>query len=368
MPGPYVTFTRATTDEPGATAGEHYYAAHPSGLCRLLVWRPSASFTNAPCLVILKGGDYVTYGDDETSPETIDADVAQIAEDLNAAGWAVVSVDAPPSANTGNVLDEVTPFAYFPEHEKQIGHAVAYLKAHASAVDDISLGARAVDLWGSGNSIGRNRIAVLGFGSGATTALWLSALPSTMFPALPGNIAPTIDPYVARFSHRPAAVVAIGATADWTQFDVNAAGSGVYANDLHPHFLRTRTNRLWSTLERRYKLAASPYFWIVQGFTQNRTMPVYGVWPSSSDPDGTSLAPGDFVPGELKNDTAGNKAYRDPAHDFVGNAMEIAIAANMAPTSKVTWGSIADNPTTPALTGTALHADVKAWLETTVGV
>jgi len=368
MPGPFTTFTRSNSDVPGATAGEHYYAAHASGLCRLLVWRPSASFVDAPVLVIYKGGDYVTYGDNETSPETIDADVAQIAEDLNADGWVVVSVDGPPSPDTANELGETTPFEYFPAHEKTLGTAVSYLKAHASAVDDITLGASSVALWGAGNSISPSRIVTLGFGSGATTALFLAALPGPMFAHLNGSVGPTFDHYAPRFDHRPAATIAFGATADWTQFDIDAAGSGVYSNDLHPHFMRTASRTLWSTLDRRTKLAASPYFWILQGFPENLALPVYARWAHSSDADGLSLLPADYVPGEVKSDTGAAKAYRDPAHHFVGQAMGVAIASKMAPTSKTTWGNASDNAITPALTSTALHTDVKNWLDDVVGV
>jgi hypothetical protein len=368
MPGPYTTFTRATSDVPGAAAGEHYYAGHASGLCRLLVWRPSASFTDARCLVIFKGGDFVTYGDLESSPETIDADVAQIAEDLSADGWVVVSVDGPPSPDSSEVLREATPFEYFPNQERIAAAAISYLKANASGIDDITLGPDGVALWGSGNSISSARLVVLGFGSGATTALLLAATPGPMLSGFAGDLAATVDHFAPRYDHRVAATIAFGASADWTQFDVNAAGSGVYSNDLHPHFLRTRTRRLWSTTDRRIKRAASPYFRILAGFPENLTAPVYARWAHSSDADGLSLLPADFVPGALKSDTGSAKAYRDPAHHFVGLAMGVAIAAKMDPRSKTTWGNVSDNSTTPALTSTTLHADVKSWLDTTIAV
>lgn len=368
MPGPYTSFTRSNSDVPGSGQGEHYFAAHASGLCRLLVWRPSATFTDAPCLVVYKGGGYIGYGDALSSPDAIHTDIGEIAEDLNALGWAVVSVDLPPSPDTSNPILEGTPFAYFPEQEKLAGSAVSYLKANASGVNDITRGPRGIALWGSGNSISPNRIVTIGYDSGASTVLTLAAMPGASVPHLAGDLAGTIDELVPKFDHRPAAAIAFSPVADLTQFDVNFAGSGPFSNDLHPHFMRSNSRLLWSTLDRRVKIAASPYFWILAGYPENLSMPVYCNWPKISGGVGANLVAADFQPGVVLNDTGGSKAFRNPLHHYAGEAVRAAVDAKMSPLSVVRWSDAAENPTYPALESAALQADVVAWLTTTLAI
>ncbi len=368
MPGPYATFDRSTSDVPGSGAGAYYFASHPSGLCTLHVWRPSASFQDAPCFVVYVAGTWAGYGDASMALASIDADLAAIAVNLNAAGWAIVVVEVPPGPDTERPSGEAVPFAYFPEQELLAGAAVAHLKAHASGIDDASSSARGVTLWGAGNSVSPNRIVTAGAESGATTALLLALIPGQLFPHLTGRLGLTVDPLVPLFDHRPRACVAFGATADFTQFDVDSGGSGLLANDRHPHFTRTAGSSGWAAFPRRVKLAASPYHWLLAGHPENLAMPLYASWPHDADSDGSALIPADFEPGNVLDDAGSNKAYRSPTHHFVGQSFNAAAIAKASPLSVVRWGNSSDNPTLPALTGATLQAAVQDWLEDDVVV
>ncbi len=376
MPGPYTTFNRATSDVPGAGQGEHWYSPHPSGLCRAMVWRPSASFQDAPAIVFVHGGEFTQYGDLLMSPEFMAAPstwTAQVAETLNAAGWVVISIDVPPGPWIPIPQYEVSSFSTFPEPEALVAQAIAYFRGNSTAVADTVNGTdRAEDLWGAGNSINPSRIAMLGVGSGATLALMSSLTPDGLLLShARGRQGQTVDPYLARYGGRPKAVVAVGGTIDWTQFDVDPAtigASALYQQDRHPHFNRSASPVGWSDMNFAVKWGASPLAQLQAKTPENKTLPVYASWYHNTAPNGANLGPEYFQTGRLLNDAGAGLAFRNPAHHFQGDAWSVAAAAHLSELSKTTWGDAGDNAQTPALTDSALAADVVDWLTNEVEV
>lgn len=374
MPGPYVTFTRATSDVPGSVQGEHYWSTHPTGLARTFAWWPSASFQDAPVLAVFGLKVFTNYGDSFSTPQATDfldnAWLVPLCTALNAAGWAIVAFDRPPGPNT-IVLDyEIPSFCYFPEFDAQLATAVAYLKGNASGEGGLTGTKRGAALWGAGNSIDPDRIAVVGLGEDGGQFVNAALMPEgALLPYTRGRHGATVDPYLARFGAKPKALVSLYAAWDWTQFDVTAAGGAtVYSQDAHPLFVRGFQPETWTTIDPRLKVAASPYHQLLQGNPSNRSVAIYAGFRGAQTANDVNLGPQDFAPGTRLSDAAGGKAYRSPGHFFQGPAVEAAVLANAAPTSRVRWGTAAQNPETPHFTGAALASDVETWLTTTVEV
>lgn len=371
----HTVFTRATSDVPGAGQGEHYYSSHPSGLARLLVWRPGASFQGAPLILFVKGGDFLNFGDAFSAPDNFDpTDPAwsnDVATDLSAAGWVVATADYPPGPHTVAPNLEVPGFSLFPETEGLIGAAVSYLKTNASGESSGLRGTKkGLALWGSDNSIDPARIVVIGIGTGGTLALMAALCAQGELPAFgQGRASATKGTYLPRSSTKPRAVISIGAAVDWTQFFVRATSHlSAFQLDRHPHFGRLSSTRTWSGLEPAVKQAASPYHQLLRGLPENRSLAVYASWPGTTTAQNAALGPQDFAPGVVQSNLGVAKAFTTPGHFFQGRAWDLAAAAHLSELSRTRWGTGVQNPTTPHLTGAALQVALVDWLTNVVEV
>jgi hypothetical protein len=335
MPGPYTTFLRSNSDAPGANAF-HYYFNHSSGLCHLGVWRPKASFQNAPVIVFVHGG--LGYNPGWRAMESImqSAKTSALCTALSAKGWVVISIDYPACAanqhnkegdngDTFRLLGswfEMHPVAMWPEQAAYIALAVQYLKTHATAVSTSpDYSPLAAQMFGAGNSIDGENIFLWGDSWGCTSSMYIALQPTGYYPFDEGGWG-TTDLYIPRKSHRVRGVSGISPQFDLTQFYVDTASNTTIGNSLGPiyqrdrlqPFMRTEGTRKWSTLPNREK-KQSPY-WLMQEYLPENENVSFFIEYLGSGVTGISdnLTANDWSPGSTRNDVAGLKAWVDP-HD-----------------------------------------------------
>jgi hypothetical protein len=366
-------FTRDSSFIPGAGDVQHfYYAEHSSGLCRFMLWRPSATFTDAPVLVYIHGGLGHKPGYRGMDPNTGGPTVIQLCQQMSALGWVVVSIDYPAvSTNQDSVsgandsfYGEWPPVVDIFEQTYWQGRAIAFLRDNYSGVGSTTLHGAA--MLGSGNSIDPDNIHLIGVSAGGTTSLLLGLTPDGTFNFGAGNPPLTMDRYVPRSSHRPNSVIVEGCQIDWTQFHIipgtGSALGTIYENDIHQMFMRKQSGYVWSTIPLSRKQAGSPYWHLLREHPQNMAFPVLAFWAHSSSSDGANLTQYDWSPGTVLSNIAGGKAYTDPHHHFVGQPWANAIQGRLDDRSATYWGNSTENPATPVPDSTATVA--KNWLLT----
>ena len=330
MVGPYSAdeFTRANSDVPG-TNELHYYWHHPSGLCHLAVWRPSASFEGAPVLLLVHGGLRFNPGWRSIESNVLSGKYDDLAAAMSAKGWVVISIDYPTCGRNASVIEpsgaeasssliagtwgEIHPIAFWPEQPAYLALAIQYIKSNWSGVDNATLFGEA--LWGAGNSIDPDYIHVLGNSWGGTMALYVGFQPTGYYPYVTEHALGEMDPYMPRASHRVRSISCISPQIDFTQwyFDDGDSWLGeIYSNDNLQAFQRAESRRAWSTIPMAWK-RQSPWWVMSENHPENDNISCYIEFIGDGDNEfEANLTYEDWSPGSVRDDVDGGKAWMDP--------------------------------------------------------
>lgn len=343
--------------------GYHYYNAHSSGLCHLVVWRPSTNFQGAPVAVFVNKRELgAAYGWGEITTELFVSTpkMGALAEALSARGWVIVSVELPitsknvhqrlpgGAAGATKILGswwEKHPVAMWPEQPRLLASALQYLKTNYSAIADSSLTTYGPELWGDGNSISRSQIVVVGNEWGAQIALFAGLQPTGNYGFTRDLSHDSMDPLDPVESHRVRGIVALNpGPIDFTQFYVGrdplqakyyypntqTAGVGnqwdeppgtpsyLKADRFHP-FTRAESFRRWSKVSMRFK-RASPWWLMRPGAevnSENANLSLFIEFEGQGYDTGgggwdANLGPNDFREGTVRSDSAGGRAWIQP--------------------------------------------------------
>ncbi len=400
MPGPYTSseFKRADSDVPGPNA-LHYYWHHPSGLCHMAVWRPSASFEGAPVAMFIHGGLGFNPGwramESVIGSTTGGGKYAALAAEMSSKGWVVISIDYPTCGRNAYVVDvsgvgesttpiinpsnksivgtwgEIHPIAFWPEQPAYVALAIQYVKSNWSGVDNATLFGS--DLWGAGNSINPELIHLIGNSWGGTMALYTAFQPTGYYPYVTSNAFGEMDPYTPRASHRVKSVSAISPQIDFTQWHFAEEESLLgenYSYDNLQAFQRKESRRKWSELPMAWK-RQSPWWVIQEGHPENENISCFiEFFGEGTIAPEENLTYNDWNPGTVRDDEAGGKAWMDPHNGpFQGKPIRDALKAygtnESAPIrlSRVSWLGAASSGLGEAnLTGTAYTNRMFNWL------
>lgn len=348
MPGPYAAadFTRANTDVPGSNA-LHYYWHHPSGLCHMAVWWPSASFQDAPVAVFIHGGLGFNPGWRAMESNVLTGKYDDLAAAMSAKGWVIISIDYPTcgrnatdfettgsgSASTNPIMGtwgEIHPIAFWPEQPAYLALAIQYIKSNWSGVNDETQTLFGASLWGAGNSINPEYIHLVGNSWGGTMGMYVALQPSGYYPYTTERAYGDMDPYIPRASHRVKSVSAISPQIDFTQwyFDTGSASvlGEIYQRDVMQAFMRRESRRAWSTLPMAWKMQ-SPWWILQEGHPENDNLSFYVEFLGDGTIDWeVNLTYEDWSPGTVRDDTAGGKAWIDPHNGpFQGKPLRDAL-------------------------------------------
>lgn len=375
MPGPYsdTEFVRAESDVPGPN-NLYYYWHHASGLCHLAVWRPSASFKNAPVAVFIHGGLGYNPGWRAMEDNVITGKYADLAAEMSTKGWVVISLEYPTCARNASrsqaaggaaevstglsgTWEEIHPIAFWPEQPAYIALAIQHIKSNWSGIADETATLKGAELWGANNSIDPDYIHLIGNSWGGTMAMYTALQPSGYYPYIPENAYGEMDPMMPRASHRVRSVSAISPQIDFTQWYFDTGDTvpldEMYHNDRMQAFMRRETMRRWSTLPMAWK-KQSPW-WILQEYHPENTQVAFNVEFFGTGIAGweQNLTYQDWSPGSVRDDVAEGKAWVDPHNGkFQGKPLRDALLSygedSSAPIrkSRVAWtgaGSLGDN-------------------------
>lgn len=332
MVGPYDAneFVRANSDVPGPNA-LHYYWHHPSGLCHMAVWRPSASFEGAPVALFVHGGLGFNPGWRAMESNVITGKYADLAADMSAKGWVIISIDYPTCGRNAHVVEtsgsgtsssnplmgtwgEIHPIAFWPEQPAYLALAIQYIKSNWSAKTATpTLFGEA--LWGSGNSIDPSLIHLVGNSWGGTMALYVGFQPTGYYPYVTENAYGEMDPYMPRASHRVKSISAISPQIDFTQWHFDDGDSYLgepYSNDIMQAFMRREARRSWSGLPMAWK-KQSPWWVMSENHSENNNISCYIEFVGQgANENEENLTYEDWSPGTVRDDQDGGKAWMDP--------------------------------------------------------
>ena len=411
------TFTRKTSDVPGSPGRLHYYHTHPSGLCHLAVWRPSASFQDAPVALLVHGGGLGNapgWGSMTTESAIASGKAANLVQALYDEGYAIVSIDYPVTgyfkhqslpdglAGRARILgswEEIWPLALWPEQPSYVALAIQYVKSNWCGISGPDISLFGEELWGDGNSIDPNRVVCIGDDWGSTLLMYACLQPTGFYPFERRLAHESMDPFVPRASHRPRALVLRNpGPIDFSQFyvDIGYTFSTVpeylHGDRFHP-MMRAESQRRWggrdysgdpeptdglrsgTAMRAPIKDAwkrQSPWWILAENHAENANLPMhiemagtgYGVYDAS-------LSATDWDPGTMLDDHAGYKAFIQP-HDgrLQGSPLRSALTSYGTSASAIRQSVVLDTATStsyPVLSSGAYAAAVLAWLET-VGV
>jgi len=371
MPGPYTSseFTRGNAEVMSSRSTwnvpyeTRLYWPHASGLCHMLVWWPSATFTDAPVAVVVHDSMNGEIGVAAMTTDTITGKFADLCAQMSSDGYVVISIDYPmggaifhtrvPAGTVGATKvigswKEQHPLAMWPEQANYVAYAIQQIKSNA--VD----GYLHDDYFGAGNTIDPNRIVLLGKGWGATCALFAALQPSAFYSheRTPTNEA--MDPYVPRASHRVRRLILHEPTIDLTQLYLGPTPAGVayggngttdwtnppgnpawLQGDRFPPFMRCESERRWSLIDPRWK-KQSPWWILQEGFSENNNLAMFveyeqvsvGAWDAS-------LTDADWSPGTVLDTYGTGRAWVHPYHSFQGPPLLGALQAHGTSSSTI---------------------------------
>lgn len=387
-----MAFDRSTSDVPGkitATSTNRllFYAPHPSGQCSIAVWWPSASYTNANWLVMVRGG--LGYNPGERSTYDLSSYGAEaIADYFCAQGYVVFAIDYPGNASNrddGLPLNDIRPLAQWPDAIFWCATALQFIRDNFDSTTPF--GAR---LLGQGNSIDPVFGTWYGNSWGGTIGAMLALMPDWMLTrfASPGLRRSGWQP---RSSHRLKAWMLNQAQIDLTQFDIEPSNltqkptyalGEIYMNDRAQWLMRTDGKQKWSTTPLEVK-KVSPWWMLQRNYPENADVGFYCRWPAN--PGGqiaeeANLTSDYWRPGVVPTaaDRTARTAWRDPHHLFQARPWRDALHAYgtdpnaLIRKSVVRWGNASGsgvwaNPGSFFQTNTNFAAAAHEWLQAHAG-
>lgn len=384
MPLLETQFTLANSHVPGLTGADVYYCGHVSGLCRMYVWRPdgwdTVGFTNAPVLTVWHGGYGHNPGTRACEPTAIGGLFPKLCELLHARGWVIISLDYPPCPSKENGDREHLGQAYWLEQYMCALRAVGLIKQIARPLEtnrakvvrpELSLTAQVFGVDGQGrvNTADPNLVGMSGRSHGGTLSMYGAWFPDSLFRRFEASGALSQDIFELYTSHKPAfALSAIGQLM-WTNYHVdtgtNNPSGPIFQNDIHQQFMTAKGGDKWSEVPMWIKRAASPYFHLIAGHAENKTIPVYAYWGAVNADGGTALTVADNDPYTVLDDWANQRALWEPHMPIPwARMLEDAIAVyGDAARSRVVWGNNSNNPGKPNnITVPDISADASAWI------
>jgi hypothetical protein len=365
MPLAAADFKLATSHVPTLVGEDVFYCGHPSARCKVYVWRPdgwdTVGFTDRPCLVLLHHGFGHNPGDRASEPSSFGGMFGDLCATLHARGWCIISLDYPPAPSNLSTDREFIGMEFWLAQYLTALRGIAWIRSVAKPLETdrskVALEAATihrtlfgVDSLGRVNTIDPNMIGVGGRSHGGLLAMFAAWFPSALFRKFLAPGALSHDYLELRASHKPTFVISAIGQALWTNFHVDTGTTNplgdIYWNDIHQQFARKLGGDKWSEVPMWQKAAASPYFYLVAGYAENRTIPVYANWGATNANNGAALTVADNDPYKVLDDVAGNRAFWDP-HAPIPQAkmVEDAIKAGFGdPRSRIVWGNTANNP------------------------
>jgi hypothetical protein len=360
------TFTRATSDAPGAITATGpnrrvFWSGGMAGQCSIACWRPSASFTNSGWVLHVRGG--LGYNPGERGAYDASA-FDDFLEHFIARGYVVFSIDYPGNASNlaGTApMNDLRPLAMWPDAVFWVGRCIQEIKDNADSTT--TLGAT---LLGSGNSINPNFGVYLGNSWGGTIGLMLACMPDSL-------MARFASPYIGRAtnvprsSHRMKVVATNEAQTDLEQFDIEPLTPSqkpgyllgeIYMSDRAQWLHRVDSRDKWSTTPSAEK-RMNPWRMLKRNYPETADVLFMCRWPTGLVNSGNSttppnqvipeeanITPDDFVPGRLPTAQmrTDGKAWRDPHNPFQARAWRDALlsygssAGALIRKSEVRWG------------------------------
>lgn len=367
-------FNRSTCDAPGpiTASGPNsliFYFPHPSGLCVIEVFLPSASFSDACWMLYLHGG--LGYNTGERAAFDLQAQGAQTkAQYFASKGYVVFSIDYPATSSNRNDaqnFNEVHPLAMWPEQVFYVIAAIQFIMENWIGSSETRYGTR---LLGAGNSIDPQMGCVDGISWGCTLAAMAGLTPEWMIPrfASPKN---TQEPWRSTTSHRNVRCWAGSqGQIDLTQFDIEPLGLAskpdyplgeIYMNDRAQWLNRVDSTRLWSTTPIELK-KLSPWWMLKRGYPENSDTSFFMQWPTTDldIPEEANLTSADWSPGTVPTAASrlAGKAWRDPHHPFQAAPWRDALLTYGTSSSALIRKSQV-NAGTPATFAERLHLHLK---------
>lgn len=356
-----IVFNRDSSDAPGAVTATGpnrrlFWSGGMAGQCSIACWRPSASFTDAPWLLHVRGG--LGYNPGERG--AYDASAFNTFLDYFCSrGYVIYSIDYPGNAsNVANAfpLRDQRPLAMWPDAVFWVARAIQAIKDNCNSTTALGL-----SLLGSGNSIDPNCGIYLGNSWGGTIGLMLACTPDSLVQRYKDPVA-TRGAIGPRSSHRMKVVVTNEAQTDLTQFDIEPLSPGskpdymlgeIYMNDRAQWLHRVDTRYKWSTTPIEEK-KVSPWWMLKRNYPETADTLFMCRWPTGLGldenggpiPEEANITPDDFKPGVQPTAQArlDGKAWRDPHNPFQAKAWRDALlsygsSANaLIRKSQVRWG------------------------------
>lgn len=339
MSGVVTSFTKANCDSPGMFGIQHEYAMHGTGCAHLGAWWPSLSYQDASCIVFIHGdgwGHAPGWGS-MTGVINNNAKFLELAKQLNAAGWVVISIDYPPSGSNMHSIygsqpgtsgsfrmsgtwDEITPIAAWPEQPGYVAMAVQYIKSNYTGIVGRKLTPFGRRLFGIGNSIDPEKIVLAGHMHGGTLATYAALIPSTLYANEPSLAHDSMDLYGPRASHRVRGVISIDPRIEFGQFHIDpgytSPAGTIWMNGHDQTFARAEDRRPWDELEQIFKFA-SPIEALALPYAENESISFFTEWNGVGTGDAAwdaNLSYAQWDQDSVRNDTAHGKAWIQP-HD-----------------------------------------------------
>lgn len=395
MPLTAAQFTWDTSHCPILLGRDVHYAGHPSGLCRVYVWRPdgwdTVGFKDAPAIVCLHPGYGHNPGDNASGPTRFGGLWGELCALLHARGWVVISLDYPPAPSNENVNRELLGQAYAFEQYLTVCRGLAWLKSVARPLEtDLTKVALAqatlhADLFGvdgSGrvNTLNPALIGVGGRSHGGTLAMFAAWFPTAVMRHYLAPAALSMDYFEVRATHKPAFAISSIGQAYWTGYHVDAGSTHplgtIFQGGVQQQFQRKASNDKWSETPMWHKAAASPLCYLDQAYPENRSVPVWASWGRVNSNNGQNLSPTFDDLYTVLDNVAGNAAFWDP-HNPVPQApmteRRVLERGLGDPRSRIIWGNATNNPNGVNVdslgeSDTAQAADAAAWLFNLFGV
>lgn len=387
-------FKVAFSNVPGPTGEDVFYCGHPSGLCRVYVWRPdgwdTVGFTDRPCLVCLHHGFGHDPGDRASEPTSFGGLFGELCALLHARGWCIVSLDYPPAPSNESSNRELIGMAYWAEQYQTVLRGIAWIKHLARPLEtnrakvpleqySMHKTLFGVNALGEVNTLNRDLIGVGGRSHGGMLSMFAAWFPTSLAPHF---LAPGVlsnDLFEVSQTHKPAFAISGIGQAYWTGFHVDPAQTNplgqIYWDGVHQQFMRKSSGEKWSEVPMRIKAAASPLCYLDANFAENRSVPVWATWGQTNVGAGSALLATHDDLYVVLDDVAGNKAWWDPHAPIPQAAMtERRIKAGKGdPRSRIVWGNAANNPfginnDTLVALGRSDAQDAAIWLLETFGV